>query len=71
MPLVKQCVHEGCQSVPVFGYGSPSKGMMRWACRAHRDLIWFAVPHPTAKEGGPGLPSEAPRPPSPRQETLF
>lgn len=56
----------------MFGFGTPSKSM-KWACRAHRDLIWIALPHQAAREGGPGMPPGAPRPPSnsPRQERLL
>lgn len=71
MLLHKKCAHDGCKALPVFGFGLPSRGVMKWACRAHRDLIWIAVPHPAATEGGPGLSPDAPRPPSPRQERLL
>lgn len=73
MPLEKTCVQKGCRAAPIFGFGFPSKGKMRWACRAHRDLIWFAVPHPAAIDGGPAAAPGAPHPPSPspRQERLL
>lgn len=72
MPLEKRCIKPGCAEYPSFGSGLPSGGKMRWACRAHRELIANgAVPAP--REGGPGVISGAVSPPSQplRQGRLF
>lgn len=73
MLLDKKCAHEGCTELPVFGFGLPSKDIMKWACRTHRDLIWIAVPPQAAREGGRTMPPGASRPPSNilRQERLL
>lgn len=71
MPLEKQCINPGCKGYPLFGYGFPSRGLMRWACKSHRDLIWNGAT-PAPGEGGQGNVSR-PRPSSPpvRQGSLF
>lgn len=73
MPLDKRCAQEGCDGLPIFGFGLPSKGIMRWACRLHRDLIWIAAAPRAASEGGQIVPPGASRPPSdvPRQGRLI
>ena len=73
MFLVKQCAHEGCNGIAAFGHGLPSRGEMKWACSAHRDLIRTAVLLRAAKEGGPGtsIPHADPRPPSSIQARLL
>lgn len=71
MPLEKRCLKAGCNGYPLFGMGLPSRGLMRWACTQHRDLIWNGAP-PAPGEGGQGSfsglgPSSQPA----RQGSLF
>jgi hypothetical protein len=63
MTIDKRCISPGCSGYPLFGFGMPSKGLMRWACKSHRDIIWNAAT-PAPGEGGPADVSR-PVPPSP------
>ena len=62
--LVKQCISPGWAGYPLYGMGMPSKGAIRWACSAHKDMILNGAA-PAPGEDGPGSVSPAPRPSSP------
>lgn len=61
---VKQCIHPGCKGLAVFGFGRPSTDKMKWACRAHRELLQIAVPCTTKEDGSGTSPHRDPRPSS-------
>lgn len=61
--IEKSCIKPGCPGYPLFGMGLPSRGVMRWACKGHRDMIWNGAA-PAPGEDGPGAVSR-PRPSSP------
>ncbi|MBS3930340.1 MAG: hypothetical protein KGZ65_03825 [Sphingomonadales bacterium] len=82
MALAKRCVARGCMADPHWGFGSALAGTMRWACLAHRGLIWITetlgsptVSTPAAAEGraqhrpSAALPAKAPFPKA--QGSLF
>lgn len=54
MALDKTCVAKGCGGIACYGFGLPSKGLMRFACRHHRHMIWPAVVPPAAVASGEG-----------------
>ncbi len=68
----KHCIQPGCRRYPMFGFGSPSRSQMRWACRDHRNQIWIGADAHAPAEGG-SAPRNELRPPStmPRQGRLI
>jgi hypothetical protein len=52
--LEKQCVSRGCASMAIWGFGSALNDTIRWACTAHRDLIWGGPVAPAAPIAGGG-----------------
>jgi hypothetical protein len=75
MILNKHCESRGCREYPCFGFGTPSKGHMRWACARHKGLIGFgeglspSASHRTAE--GQAITPSRPSAPIPAQRSLF
>ena len=75
MPIEKHCVSRGCVAQPTHGFGSALKGTVRWACRAHLELLQgygeAGLP-PASREGsGPGAVRPLPDHPQPAQGKLI
>lgn len=63
MPIEKRCISTGCDQYPMFGMGTPSSGLMRWACSGHRHIIWNGAAQAPGEGGSGEVPH--PNPPSP------
>lgn len=66
--IEQRCIAPGCEGLALFGMGMPSKGAMRWACSAHKHLIWFGAQHPAPIEAGRSAAAGSHRPASPQPQ---